>query len=219
MSSNTSCHTVEICVKHHFAKMFDCCAFAFAACMLAAVNMSANAAAKIAALEEEMAKMSNRHLEHKLERPAQQPVQMTLTGSDEAPAEQHQRQQKQARTDSRTSPLDNHEILDAVFSYVGTGDYFYTAAVCRGWRVRYLKLCYNKADKQSKVKPTASAAAAKKSKCTTSYRCAIMTAARLQLALKDAVTVTDLQADKLQFANDVVKHSVQIWSVSTAEAA
>jgi Ankyrin repeats (many copies) len=152
--------------------------------------------------------MSNRlaQLEHQLVRSTQQPMQIAATataGHKHAPAEQFQHRQKQAGTyGSRASPLDKHEVLDTVFSYVGIGDYFYTAAVCRLWRVRYLNLCYSEAEKRSKTKRT-------RSKCTTSYRSALMTASRLHLALKDTLTVEQLQASAQAFAENIVRYSLE----------
>jgi hypothetical protein len=106
-------------------------------------------------------------------------------------------------------------MLDTVFSFVGTNDYFYTAAVCSNWRRRYLKLCYSEAEERSKAYPTlstvftAAAAVTTQSKCTTSYRSAIMTTARLQLALKNTLTAEQLQASTLIFAKDIVCHSLE----------
>jgi hypothetical protein len=176
--------------------------------MLAAVSMSTHADAKAAGVQAEMAKMSRRlaPLERQLLRSGQQPVHVGLTaatGYEHAPAEQFQHRQKQAGTyDCRASPLDKSEVLDAVISYVGTGDYFYTAAVCRLWRVRYLKLCYSEADKRSKTTRT-------QSKCTTSYRSALMTAPRLQLALKGTLTIELLQANAQAFAENIVCYSLE----------
>jgi hypothetical protein len=96
---------------------------------------------------------------------------------------------------SLRSPLDKDELLDAVFSYVGAGDYFYAAGVCRRWKGRYIKLCYNKvaADKADKL-------------CTT-VRSTCVSAARLQLAFDSG-----LQVDKLhncaQLASDIAKYSI-----------
>jgi hypothetical protein len=84
------------------------------------------------------------------------------------------------RSGNLRSALDKDELLDTVFSYVGVGDYFFAAGVCRRWRGRYLKLCYNEA------------AADKAEKLRTTYSSAFMTAARLQLAFKSGLEVEEL---------------------------
>jgi hypothetical protein len=105
-----------------------------------------------------------------------------------------------------------------VFSYVGIGDYFYTAAVCSTWRKRYLKLCYSAAatskttqnvnkHRTSQHSATVAAAAAKH-RCTTFYKSASMTVARLQLTLKDSVTVAALQAHKRRRTREIVYYSL-----------
>jgi hypothetical protein len=42
-------------------------------------------------------------------------------------------------------PLDDDVLLDKIFDFVGSGDYFYVAGVCRRWRGRYITLCYKAA--------------------------------------------------------------------------
>eukprot|EP00953_Heterococcus_sp_UTEX-ZZ885_P006165 3788-Heterococcus_DN1.PRE.2 len=176
--------------------------------MLAADSMSTHADARAAVVQAEMAKMSRRlaQLERQLVRSGQQSVQTTVpatNGYEHAPNEQVQHRQKHAGTyESTASPLGKHEVLDTVFSYVGIGDYFYTAAVCKFWRVRYLKLCYSEAETQSNAKHA-------QSKCTTCYRSALMTAPRLQLALKGTVTVEQLQATTGAFAENVIRYSLE----------
>jgi hypothetical protein len=164
--------------------------------------MSINTAAELEALRVEFAKMSSRlaHFEQRAEY---------------EPTDQYQQRHNQACIDeSRATPLDKDEILDTVFSFIGTDDYFYTAAVCSNWRRRFLKLCYSEADKRSKANYLRGTiiriaeAVPVESKCTTSYRSAIMTTARLQLALRDTLTVEQLQASTLAFAEDIVCHSL-----------
>jgi hypothetical protein len=84
--------------------------------------MRSSSAVEISALKAEITEMSERlaHVATQLERLEQQSPQVhhssvTSTSSTAAAA---------------TSPLDKDELLDTVFSYVGIGDYFYTAAVC-----------------------------------------------------------------------------------------
>jgi hypothetical protein len=87
-------------------------------------------------------------------------------------------------------------VLDTVFSYVGTGEYLYAGAVCRGWRGRYIKLCYN-----TKTRLT--------HKLCTTYKSAFMTAARLQLALDSKLEVDDLQSKRYDLALWVTKLSLE----------
>jgi cell division protein FtsB len=90
------------------------------------------------------------------------------------------------RADDCVSPLDKDVILDEVFSFVGGGDYYYAAGVSRRWRGRYIKLCYTEAESDDDEKPW------------TSYKSAVMTAARLQLALDSGLTMAELeQSDNL----------------------
>jgi hypothetical protein len=91
-----------------------------------------------------------------------------------------QQPHKQQCQRSVVAPLDKDEILDTVFSYVGIGEYFTAAGVSRRWRGRYIKLCYNKA-------------ANRPNKLCTTYRSAVLTAAKLQLALANKLTVEALE--------------------------
>jgi hypothetical protein len=158
-------------------------------------SMSAPDTSEMAALkadnEERRTRLEN--IERQLERVLEQLQPLhgghrstAASSSGSASMELYQHRQKQARTDdSRTSPLDRDEVLDVVFSLVGIDDYFYTATVCSFWRKQYLKLCCNEASNKGVTKPAATAAtaaaaaAASKPKCFTSYRSALMTAARL----------------------------------------
>jgi hypothetical protein len=45
------------------------------------------------------------------------------------------------------SVLARDEVLDTVFSFVGIGEYYYVAGVCRNWRGRYMTLCQSKTTK------------------------------------------------------------------------
>jgi hypothetical protein len=154
--------------------------------------------AKIAALKTEIMEMSERlaHVAHQLERSVeQQPSHVHHSISTPA----------SSNAAARIPPLDRDDVLDAVFNYVGSGDYFFAATVCSSWRRRYLKLCYSAAairskpmivQRQRKPKYTtaaAAAAAAREPKCTTFYSSVLMTTARLQLALSDSLEVAALQ--------------------------
>eukprot|EP00953_Heterococcus_sp_UTEX-ZZ885_P018733 10466-Heterococcus_DN1.PRE.4 len=82
---------------------------------------------------------------------------------------------------SPASPFDDNEILGTVLSFVGYGEYFYVAGVCRQWRGRYISFCH------------AQAPANEKHKLRTLRRAVILTAARLQLALHCGATMTVLE--------------------------
>jgi hypothetical protein len=107
---------------------------------------------------------------------------------------------------SLTSPLDKDELLDAVFTYVGVGEYFFAAGVCRRWRGRYIKLCYNKA-----------ALAVKVDKLRTSFKSAIVTAARLHLALtgSNSLTIAELQANDNTLAKQITRYALDPIAVLT----
>jgi septum formation topological specificity factor MinE len=106
----------------------------------------------------------------------------------------------QQRVHSYVSFLDK-DVLDVVFSYVGLGDFLYTGAVCRRWRGRYIKLCYE------------NAAEGQTEKLRTSYRSPLITAARLQLALDSGLKMTELQQHKRKFALAVATHLLDPISV------
>jgi hypothetical protein len=86
-------------------------------------------------------------------------------------------------------------VLDHVFSFVGSREYLYTAAVCRRWQGRYITLCYKKA-------------AGKAEKLQTSYRSTVMSASGLQLAIQSGLDLADIFADEWEFATDVVVYSI-----------
>jgi hypothetical protein len=79
------------------------------------------------------------------------------------------------------APLDRDEILDAVFSYVGIGDYIYTGAVSRMWNGRYIKLCHNQFGKWEP-------------KLSTYHSSALITAGRLQVAIDSGFDMAHLQS-------------------------
>jgi hypothetical protein len=53
---------------------------------------------------------------------------------------QHRHQRARCLDDHIAVPA-NNQVLDTVFNFVGVGDYYYVAGVCRNWRGRYLTLC------------------------------------------------------------------------------
>jgi hypothetical protein len=103
---------------------------------------------------------------------------------------------------ARADPLDNDTILSTVFSYVGVGDYFYIAGVCRKWRGLYIGISY-------KAFPT------DKVKLKTTYNSAIISTNRLRLALRCGLTVTALSSNAQRFAAQVVTQSLSPISVLT----
>jgi hypothetical protein len=103
-----------------------------------------------------------------------------------------------------TSALCKDVILDTVFSFVGVKDYIYAAGVSRRWRVRYLKLYYNKAASKDH-----------KDKLSTSFENAAMTAIRLQVAFDSGLTVADLQKHQRASASALVCTSLEPITVLT----
>jgi hypothetical protein len=105
----------------------------------------------------------------------QAPHQNTAAAASQGPC-------KRARAESSlaAATLDNSEIFSSVFSYVGYGEYFYVAAVCRKWRGAYISLCHRLAK------------ATEKHKLRTKCRAIVVTAARLQLAITNGAEVAQL---------------------------
>jgi hypothetical protein len=127
----------------------------------------------------------------------QAPHQNTAVAASQGPC-------KRARAESSVaaSPLDNSEIFDAVFSYVGYGEYFYVAAVCRKWRGAYISHCHKfaKANKTHKLR----------TKC----RAIVVTAARLQLALNNGADVAQLSPSAREWPySGKLGDAVVCWSL------
>jgi hypothetical protein len=120
-----------------------------------------------------------------------------------APPESEQHTKKARFTSDEStntkSPLDKDKdaTLDAVFSFVGIGEYAYAAGVNRRWRGLYVKLCHTKA------------APDKKGKLTTTYKSAVMTTERLKLALKSSLSMAALQTDPTRLALHVTLCSLE----------
>jgi hypothetical protein len=91
--------------------------------------------------------------------------------------------------------------LDKVFGYVGLGEYIYAAGVSRRWRGRYLRLCYTEAGPAGE-------------KLCTYYSSAIITTARLQMALDSKLTMAAPEQSS-SFAEDLVWYSLDPISVIT----
>jgi hypothetical protein len=100
------------------------------------------------------------------------------------------------------SPLDKDIVLDTVLGFIGRGDYLYAGAVSRRWNGRYIKLCYHITTwRQQKL-------------CTT-YGSAVMTTARLQLALRSKLKIANLQEYPCALAQKVAQRSLEPQGVLT----
>jgi hypothetical protein len=74
--------------------------------------------------------------------------------------------------------------LDTILRFVGVSDYYYVAGVCRNWRGRYMTLCHN----------TPVTWARTNRRPYTSSASIVATAARLQLALDNGLTIDKVDA-------------------------
>jgi hypothetical protein len=101
------------------------------------------------------------------------------------------------------SPLDNDDILDTVFSYVGGGEYLYVGGVNKRWRRKYMQYC------AALSTPDSSA------DLTTTHRSVLMTESRLRLALSSGLTVTEWDLDKGTRALIICKDSLEPERVMT----
>jgi hypothetical protein len=106
-------------------------------------------------------------------------------------SQQHQQQQR-CRVADNSSPLDKDDIVDAVFSYVGIGDFIFTGAVSRRWKERYTKLC---------------SSAPEECRMCTALSSAVTTAARLQHAADNGLAMKNLCIHF--FAETVVMYSLE----------
>eukprot|EP00953_Heterococcus_sp_UTEX-ZZ885_P013218 7555-Heterococcus_DN1.PRE.4 len=125
-----------------------------------------------------------------------------------APGEgaQQQLQQQLAqrlRLDDYASPLDKDIVLDTVLGFIGRGDYLYAGAVNRRWRGRYIKMCYKVRTQPQGLK------------LYTTLKSAVVTAARLQLALDSNLNIADLQKCSYRLGQLLVKHSFEARAVLT----
>jgi hypothetical protein len=109
----------------------------------------------------------------------------------------HQRARFDDHESQERSPLSSDQILDAVFTYVGIGDYVYAGGVSRRWKGRYVKLCHS------------SAAKGKKDKLVTTYASALMTATRLQLAMDSRLELAGLHLNQCRTARIIVMSSLE----------
>jgi hypothetical protein len=135
---------------------------------------------------------------------------------------QQQHQQQKCRVADHSSPLDKDDSLDAVFSYVGLHDYVYTGAVSKRWNERYSNFCISESEAhtvrrstavvQTRVRSVRRCPALSKvhGRCTALIN-AVITAARLQLAVDNSLDLTTLPVRTILEA--VVMHSLEPRSV------
>jgi hypothetical protein len=95
--------------------------------------------------------------------------------------------------------LARDEALDAIFSYIGFGEYYYVAGVCRNWRGRYLTLCHTAADTRRDMTH----------KLYTFIGNATVTELRLQLALDNGLTIDKLDMTNYLLARSIVSGSLE----------
>jgi hypothetical protein len=115
--------------------------------------------------------------------------------------QQHRHQRARAADDDRPV-LERDEVVDTVFSFVGAGDYYFVAGVCRNWRGRFMTLCTR-------------ATQEKRHRFDTFFGNAFMSASRLQLVLDDGVTIAQLEQCKVKLADAVAKSSAEPMKVIT----
>jgi hypothetical protein len=115
-------------------------------------------------------------------------------------AEELKRARAESTAASASSPLDDNEIFGAVLSYVGYGEYFYVAKVCRKWRGAYISLCHRLAK------------AAEKHKLRTRASAVVVTAARLQLAFDNGAEVAELDSTEHLYGISLGSAAV-MWSL------
>jgi hypothetical protein len=113
-------------------------------------------------------------------RQAQQSDQYSHASAAPEGQQQHMHQRARRAVDQE-SVLARDEVLDTVLSFVGIGEYYYVAGVCRNWRGRFISVCSQTGIPSKKKLNT--------------YRISIMaTAARLQLALDNGLTIAQCEA-------------------------
>jgi hypothetical protein len=109
-------------------------------------------------------------------------VEDNLNTSASFKQQQHKHRHQRARvSDNQVPTLARDEVLDTVFSFVGVEDYYYVAGVCRNWRGRYIAFCDQATSKKYLSDTSVN--------FNTSRKNIVMTAARLQLALDNGLTI------------------------------
>jgi hypothetical protein len=104
----------------------------------------------------------------------------TNSGSSSADAPIHVHQQKRARSSPHLAQaLEEDEVLDHAFGFVGVKEWLYVGGVCRRWRGRYLSMCYKaRASKEEHA-------------FQTSHSSTFTTAARFSMALDNGLAMPD----------------------------
>eukprot|EP00953_Heterococcus_sp_UTEX-ZZ885_P003353 2338-Heterococcus_DN1.PRE.8 len=131
--------------------------------------------------------------------------QCSVNETENTAARQHRRHGVASfRSCEGASPLDNDEILDQIFSYVGGGDHLYVAAVSRRWRGRYMQYCaQSKSSGQDK-------------KFVTRHRSTIITESRLLHAKFNGFCIKErFDLTEEDYARLICKHSVEPEQVIT----
>jgi hypothetical protein len=98
--------------------------------------------------------------------------------------------------------LTRAEALDTVFSFVGIGEYYYVAGVCRNWRGRYIALCSQKERTNT-------------NRFKTHRESIVATAARWQLALDNGLTIAKCEARQYRLARALIDVSLESMKVIT----
>jgi hypothetical protein len=131
----------------------------------------------------------------------QTPVTDDVAGVVATAQVQHRHQRARISAD-QTPVLGRNEVLDTVFGFVGAGDYYYVAGVCRNWRGRYMQLCRQ-------------ATQDKNIRFNTSRKRTVVTAARLQLALDNGLAIDKLAHDESGLARVIAAKSLDAIAVLT----
>jgi hypothetical protein len=135
---------------------------------------------------------------------------MTAAACDCQQQQQPEQRLQRARLQRASIPLlAQEEVLDTVFSFVGIGDYYYVAGVCRNWRGRYMAFCHSGAAKDTHLR------CHKSHKLYTSGTNTAMTAARLQLALGSGLTIDRLNDTCWRLARTLATVSLEPIAVLT----
>jgi hypothetical protein len=109
---------------------------------------------------------------------------------------------RRARVGADTlNPLHDDQTIQTIFEFMGKKEYLYVAGISRHMRGKYMQLCYNSnADDDTH-------------KLRTSFKSAVVTAARLQLAFESKLTISALQADERRCEEDIFDAGPQTWQV------
>jgi hypothetical protein len=112
-------------------------------------------------------------------------------------------QQKRARSSPHfAQALEEDEVLDHIFGFVGRKDWLYVGGVCRRWRGRYLSMCYKACGSRAEYA------------FQTNYRSSFTTAARFLMALDNGLRMPD-ERTAGKFFDDLPKLSEDPIAVLT----